>query len=132
VLGIQARAQRVAEHQILIGPHIGNGHALGELARPVRAQAVSGIGFLGAGMILLRKNVICGLTTAASIWAVAAIAQLPDAELVSLADIAAEAGPRRFRFPVARGPPYACHSTARFIARCWPSYEPERAPSQEA
>lgn len=39
----------------------------------VAAQVVSGIGFLGAGTIILRKNAIRGLTTAASIWAVAAI-----------------------------------------------------------
>jgi len=37
------------------------------------AQVVSGIGFLGAGSILLRNHVVRGLTTAASIWAVAAV-----------------------------------------------------------
>ena len=39
----------------------------------VAAQVVSGIGFLGAGAILLKGEVIRGLTTAASVWAVAAI-----------------------------------------------------------
>ena len=39
----------------------------------IAAQVVSGIGFLGAGSILLRGQVVKGLTTAASIWAVAAI-----------------------------------------------------------
>jgi putative Mg2+ transporter-C (MgtC) family protein len=39
----------------------------------VAAQVVSGIGFLGAGSILLRGSVVRGLTTAASIWTVAAI-----------------------------------------------------------
>ncbi|MET3717933.1 MgtC/SapB family protein [Pseudomonas sp. PvP001] len=39
----------------------------------VAAQVVSGIGFLGAGSILLRGEVIRGLTTAASLWTVAAI-----------------------------------------------------------
>jgi putative Mg2+ transporter-C (MgtC) family protein len=39
----------------------------------VAAQVVSGIGFLGAGTILLRHDVIRGLTTAASLWTVAAI-----------------------------------------------------------
>ncbi|MDQ8731820.1 MgtC/SapB family protein [Bradyrhizobium sp. LHD-71] len=39
----------------------------------VAAQVVSGIGFLGAGSILLRNEVVKGLTTAASIWSVAAI-----------------------------------------------------------
>jgi putative Mg2+ transporter-C (MgtC) family protein len=37
------------------------------------AQVVSGVGFLGAGAILLRGEVVRGLTTAASIWSVAAI-----------------------------------------------------------
>lgn len=39
----------------------------------VAAQVVSGIGFLGAGTILLRKEIVKGLTTAAAIWVVAAI-----------------------------------------------------------
>jgi putative Mg2+ transporter-C (MgtC) family protein len=39
----------------------------------VAAQVVSGIGFLGAGSILLRGEVVRGLTTAASLWTVAAI-----------------------------------------------------------
>ena len=39
----------------------------------VAAQVVSGIGFLGAGSILLQGNVVRGLTTAASLWAVAGI-----------------------------------------------------------
>jgi putative Mg2+ transporter-C (MgtC) family protein len=39
----------------------------------IAAQVVSGIGFLGAGTILLRGEVVRGLTTAASLWSVAAI-----------------------------------------------------------
>jgi putative Mg2+ transporter-C (MgtC) family protein len=39
----------------------------------VAAQVVSGIGFLGAGSILLRGEIVRGLTTAASLWSVAAI-----------------------------------------------------------
>ncbi len=39
----------------------------------IAAQVVTGIGFLGAGLIILRKNTVYGLTTAASVWAVAAI-----------------------------------------------------------
>jgi putative Mg2+ transporter-C (MgtC) family protein len=39
----------------------------------IAAQVVSGIGFLGAGTIILRRNAVRGLTTAASVWAVAAI-----------------------------------------------------------
>lgn len=37
------------------------------------AQIVSGIGFLGAGAIIVTKRSVSGLTTAASIWATAAI-----------------------------------------------------------
>jgi len=45
------------------------------VADPTRiaAQIVSGVGFLGAGMIFVHKNTISGLTTAAGIWATAGI-----------------------------------------------------------
>ncbi|HEY9287820.1 MAG TPA: MgtC/SapB family protein [Candidatus Dormibacteraeota bacterium] len=39
----------------------------------VAAQVVTGIGFLGAGTIFLRKDLVRGLTTAATIWATAAV-----------------------------------------------------------
>lgn len=40
----------------------------------ISAQVVSGIGFLGVGMILVRNNtVVMGLTTAAGLWATATI-----------------------------------------------------------
>lgn len=39
----------------------------------IAAQVVSGIGFLGAGVIFVRQNSVNGLTTAASIWVTAAI-----------------------------------------------------------
>ena len=39
----------------------------------VAAQLVTGIGFLGAGAILKHGNSVRGLTTAAGLWAVAAI-----------------------------------------------------------
>jgi putative Mg2+ transporter-C (MgtC) family protein len=39
----------------------------------VAAQVVSGVGFLGAGVIIFRRNAIHGLTTAASLWAIAGI-----------------------------------------------------------
>lgn len=37
------------------------------------AQVVSGVGFLGAGTIIVTKRNVVGLTTAASIWAVAGL-----------------------------------------------------------
>lgn len=42
-------------------------------ASRVASNVVTGIGFLGAGVILRQEGVVRGLTTAASIWAVAAI-----------------------------------------------------------
>ena len=37
------------------------------------AQVVSGVGFLGAGMIFVRHNLVSGLTTAAGVWTTAGI-----------------------------------------------------------
>lgn len=37
------------------------------------AQIVSGIGFLGAGLIIFQREEVRGLTTAASVWVVAAV-----------------------------------------------------------
>ena len=46
---------------------------IGDASR-IPAQVVSGIGFLGAGMIILKaNNVITGLTTAAGVWTTATI-----------------------------------------------------------
>src|ERR1700748_821838 len=39
----------------------------------IAAQVVTGVGFLGAGSIILRNEAIKGLTTAASVWAVAGV-----------------------------------------------------------
>ena len=39
----------------------------------VAAQIVTGVGFLGAGMIVYRKNEVRGLTTAAGVWATAGV-----------------------------------------------------------
>jgi len=39
----------------------------------IAAQIVTGISFIGAGTILVRKEQISGLTTAAGVWATAAI-----------------------------------------------------------
>lgn len=42
-------------------------------ASRVAAQIVSGVGFLGTGVIFVRNNLVNGLTTAAGIWATAGI-----------------------------------------------------------
>jgi putative Mg2+ transporter-C (MgtC) family protein len=39
----------------------------------IASQIVSGIGFLGAGMIFVRKQTVNGLTTAAGVWATAGV-----------------------------------------------------------
>jgi putative Mg2+ transporter-C (MgtC) family protein len=51
----------------------------------VAAQIVSGIGFLGAGLIFVRRDVVSGLTTAATIWMVAGIGMACGAGLPLLA-----------------------------------------------
>ena len=42
-------------------------------ASRVAAQVVSGIGFIGAGVIIFQKNVVRGVTTAAGLWVAAAV-----------------------------------------------------------
>ena len=50
---------------VYVSEFLGNG---GDVLR-ISAQVISGIGFLGAGMIILKNNnVITGLTTAAGVW----------------------------------------------------------------
>lgn len=75
----------------------------------IAAQIVSGIGFLGAGLIFVNRDVVRGLTTAASIWLAAAIGMACGSGLIPLAVIAtilhfvaALAGP-----PIARMMPQA-------------------------
>jgi putative Mg2+ transporter-C (MgtC) family protein len=51
----------------------------------VAAQVVSGIGFLGAGIIITRRGAIHGLTTAAAVWESAAIGLAAGAGLLLLA-----------------------------------------------
>jgi putative Mg2+ transporter-C (MgtC) family protein len=51
----------------------------------VAAQIVSGIGFIGAGLIFVRRDSVRGLTTAASIWVTAAVGAAAGAGLLLLA-----------------------------------------------
>jgi putative Mg2+ transporter-C (MgtC) family protein len=51
----------------------------------VAAQIVSGIGFLGAGLIFVRRDAVRGLTTAAVVWLVAAIGMACAGGLAGLA-----------------------------------------------
>lgn len=54
----------------------------------VAAQIVTGIGFIGAGLIFVRRDAVRGLTTAASIWVTAAIGSAAGAGLPWLALLA--------------------------------------------
>ena len=54
-------------------PNTVNGVAVSLDPSRMAAQVISGIGFLGAGVIILRKNTVRGLTTAATVWSVAGI-----------------------------------------------------------
>lgn len=79
----------------------------------IAAQIVSGIGFIGAGTVLQYRGHIRGLTTAASLWSVAAIGTAAGAGLfvvaitgtililviLSLLDQVEEFTRRRFRVP---------------------------------
>lgn len=51
----------------------------------VDAQIVTAIGFIGAGLIMVREDRVPGLTTAASVWLVTAIGMACAAGLILLA-----------------------------------------------
>lgn len=67
---------------MVISKHAFDGSA--DSAR-VAAQIVSGVGFLGAGMIVYRQHEVHGLTTAAGVWATAGIGMACGAEQYILA-----------------------------------------------
>ena len=64
-------------------------YGFGDLADPSRlaAQIVSGISFLGAGIIVYRNHEVKGLTTAAGVWATAAVGMACGARLYILASV---------------------------------------------
>lgn len=74
----------------------------------IAAQIVSGIGFLGGGLIFVRQDAVRGLTTAATVWLVAAVGMACGAGLPVLA-MAATAG----HFIITRGLPPLARITAR-------------------
>jgi putative Mg2+ transporter-C (MgtC) family protein len=51
----------------------------------VAAQVVSGIGFIGGGLIFVRRDIVRGLTTAATVWLAAAVGMAAGAGLPLLA-----------------------------------------------
>ncbi|MET8853777.1 MULTISPECIES: MgtC/SapB family protein [Amycolatopsis] len=74
----------------------------------IAAQIVSGIGFVGGGLIFVRRDAVRGLTTAATIWLTAAVGTACGAGLPVLA-----AGTTAGHFVVTRGLP----PLQRFVAR---------------
>jgi putative Mg2+ transporter-C (MgtC) family protein len=74
----------------------------------IAAQIVSGIGFVGGGLIFVRRDAVRGLTTAATIWLTAAVGTACGAGLPVLA-----AGTTIGHFVVTRGLP----PLQRFVAR---------------
>ena len=71
MIGVGAAAFALLGEELLVA----RAASEGVTAEPTRVLAyiISGVGFLGAGTILHSKKSISGLTTAATIWAVAAL-----------------------------------------------------------
>ncbi|MDH2430358.1 MgtC/SapB family protein [Sphaerisporangium sp. TRM90804] len=85
----------------------------------VAAQVVSGIGFIGAGLIFVRRDSVRGLTTAASIWLTCAVGLTAGAGLWLLA-LVATAGHFATIFlltPVAGWLPHSKHAPSRLHLR---------------
>ena len=64
----------------------------------IAAGVVVGVGFLGAGTILRQERGVAGLTTAATIWAVAAVGVAIGAGLYVVGAVAAAMVPLALRF----------------------------------
>ena len=67
----------------LTSADFGGAGTTGDPAR-IGAQIVTGIGFLGAGIIFVQKRTVTGLTTAAGIWATSGIGMAIGAGMYSL------------------------------------------------
>ena len=70
---------------IMVVSKYGFGDSAEADASRVAAQIVSGIGFLGAGIIVYRRHEIRGLTTAAGVWATAGVGMAAGAGLYVVA-----------------------------------------------
>ncbi|WP_093145786.1 MgtC/SapB family protein [Saccharopolyspora antimicrobica] len=76
----------------------------------VAAQIVSGIGFIGGGLIFVRRDAVRGLTTAATVWVVAAVGMACGSGLVVLA-----AATTAVHFLVVIGYPWLLHLLRRSL-----------------
>ncbi|MGD9108524.1 MAG: MgtC/SapB family protein [Gammaproteobacteria bacterium] len=74
----------------LISTHAQGAHYYQSFADPTRiaAQIVTGVGFLGAGVIFRSGMTMIGLTTAATIWATAAVGLAVAFKLYSVSVVA--------------------------------------------
>jgi putative Mg2+ transporter-C (MgtC) family protein len=63
---------------------LGSPHTILDPSR-VAAQVVSGIGFIGGGIIFVRRDTVRGLTTAAGVWVTAAVGMACGGDLPLLA-----------------------------------------------
>ena len=70
---------------IMVVSKYGFGDSAEADAARVAAQIVSGVGFLGAGIIVYRKHEIHGLTTAAGVWATSGVGMAAGAGLYIVA-----------------------------------------------
>ncbi len=79
----------VASALIMLVSKYGFGDVLGNHVEldpsRIAAQIVSGIGFIGGGLVLVRRDSVRGLTTAATIWLTAAVGMAAGAGLWLLA-----------------------------------------------
>ena len=87
----------------------------------IAAQVVTGIGFIGGGLIFVKKDDVRGLTTAATIWLAAAVGMACGASLPWIATMATGAyfvvalgyAPVSRRLPRSRHAPSRLHLTYR-------------------
>jgi len=94
---------------------LGFGHVGLDPSR-VAAQIVSGVGFIGGGIIFVKRGSVRGLTTAASIWLAAAVGAAAGAGLEVLAVVSTAA----YFIAILLLPP-AANLIARRVVSPWPT-----------
>jgi putative Mg2+ transporter-C (MgtC) family protein len=128
LVGLGAAAFTVAGFAVL---QIPNALQLRPDVGRIAAQVASGIGFIGAGLIIFEGRKLRGLTTAADLWAVAAIGVLAGLGLLVVASAAAGlvlviiVGMRRLERVIERMRP-------RFMEAVGDEAGAERAPSDSS
>ena len=85
VAGIRTHVVVAAGAALFTIVSFGFGEFLGGDSARIAAQVVTGIGFLGAGMIMHKETAVLGLTSAAGIWLTAAIAMAAGAGMYYVA-----------------------------------------------